>query len=91
MCNFYKKWRSEPFKQSDKFPYIMGLGTNTMPKSLLLFDSEETANSEIVITEAYEKTYNHILNLRGRGSEANTGGVVLTGQPGIGMSLMLVR
>ena len=26
-----------------------------MPESLLLFHSEETANSEIVITEAYEK------------------------------------
>ena len=85
---FYEKWRSEPFEQPQKFPYIMGFGTNSDGQSLLQFRSEETANGEIVITKAYEDMYNRILNIREGNPESDTRGVVLTGQPGIGASIV---
>ena len=85
---FYEKWRSEPFKQPQKFPYIIGLGTNSNGRSLLQFLPQDTANSEIVITRAYEDMYNRILSIREGKPESDTRGVVLTGQPGIGASIV---
>jgi len=71
----------------------MGLGTNSKDESLLQFHTDDTADSkiDIVIAKAYEDTYKRILNLREKNSESNARGVVLTGQPGIGGFLILVR
>jgi len=88
MQQFYTKWRSDPFKMSCNFPHTLGLGADSRG-SLLRFYPEDPVNSEIVVTQAYENTYNRILTLRGTKSKRRA--VVLTGQPGVGASLISVR
>jgi len=91
MQEFYTNWRSESFEQSNDFPYVLRLGMNGRGEDLLRFHPGDTAESDIVTTKAYENMYNRILNLREGTSESNTMGVLLTGQPGVGASLNLVR
>jgi len=91
MQEFYTNWRSESIEQSNDFPYVLRLGMNDRGEDLLRFHPEDTADSDIVVTKAYEDMYNRILNLREGTSESNTRGVLLTGQPGVGASLNLLR
>jgi len=87
MQQFYTKWRSDPFRMSSNFPHTLGLGADSRG-SLLRFHPEGPVNSEIVVNQAYENTYNRILTLRGTKSKRRA--VVLTGQPGVGASLISV-
>ena len=52
--------------------------------------ADNTSNSKIVVTSAYHEMYYHILGFRKRSvSAVRNGGIVLTGQPGVGASLSL--
>ena len=88
MQQLYTKWRSDPFRISSNFPHTLGLRVDSRG-SLLPFHPEDTVDTEIVVTQAYENTYNRILTLRGTKSKRRA--VVLTGQPGVGVSLISVR
>ena len=83
---FYDSWRNDttkPGKFEEKFPYE--LHTGPVP-----FLAHETRGNKILVTESYEALYHRILRLRGQDMGTATG-VVVTGQPGAGESLLRDR
>jgi len=84
MQAFYEHWLQNPFRPSSNFPYDISLGENDVGEPLLQFHPYDTADSKIMITEAYDRIFHRILDLRQ--TDPDTQGVVITGQPGIGES-----
>ena len=84
--NFYDHWRNRAYGSGlrKRFPYKLSLG---VPGPM---GADNTSNSEIVVTSAYHEMYYRILGFRKRSASAvRNGGIVLTGQPGVGASLWL--
>ncbi|KAI0338710.1 hypothetical protein BDW22DRAFT_1487402 [Trametopsis cervina] len=81
----YRQWRHTAFPESSVFPYEISLtaneGESTPPPPF----NAPHVRERIVITEAYENTFLRILTHRRRTARGD-GGVVLTGQAGIGLS-----
>jgi hypothetical protein len=84
---FYEHWRdgSTRPKFSDKFPYTLSLGMDSIGRSLMPFHPNATSGAQILITKAYDDIFHRILRFRAIDTGHNRG-VVLTGQPGIGVS-----
>ena len=85
---FYEHWSdiSASSKFLNKFPYKLSLGVDSDGTPLLPFQSGGTSGSQILVTRAYDKTFDRLMTLRKKDEGATTG-AVLTGQPGIGASL----
>lgn len=79
---FYDHWRSSSYRFDlpKRFPYNLPL------KAPLPLGPYSTLNNEIVVTKGYYDMYYRILGLRMLSPGLN-GGIVLTGQPGIGEPL----
>ena len=84
---FYEHWRYDSTrpKFSDKFPYTLSLGTDSRGAPLMPFNLNATLGAQILITKAYDDMFHRILDFRATDTGSNRG-VVLTGQPGIGVS-----
>ena len=84
---FYDRCRdgSAGPKFLDNFPHRLSLGVKPDGTELLPFRSGSTLGGEILITELYDKLYHRILDFRKNG-KGDTKGVVLTRQPGTGVS-----
>jgi hypothetical protein len=67
------------------FPYKLSLGAGPDGRSRPPFAPAVLGN-EILVTEAYDKTFHRLLRLRMH-DKGHDKGAVLTGQPGIGTSL----
>ena len=79
---FYECWRQSDGSEFDhEFPYELSLGQVSLP-----FRVNLTLEDQIPVTEAYNFLFYRIMGIRIR-REGRTGGVVITGQPGIGTSL----
>ena len=81
---FYEYWRSRGYGSDLKkeFPYPLLLGG---PEVELPIHPAHTIDNKIVVTKEYHDMYFRILRLRQ--AYGPRGGVVLTGQPGIGASI----
>ena len=79
---FYEHWRKCPgaSKFLNTFPYKLPLGAN------LPFRPGNTSGDQILVTKSYDNMFHRLLRLRKK-DKGRTRGVVLTGQPGVGMSL----
>jgi hypothetical protein len=82
---FYEHWRESPFRFIDTFPYRLPLGVDSIGAPLMPFGPHATSGAEILITKAYDNMFRRILGFRAIDVGTNRG-VVLTGQPGIGVS-----
>ena len=84
---FYKTWRDETASSEfrDKFPYRLSLGRQLPPERLPLFLIMQPWKGGILVPESYEIMFRRLLRFckLGRGSSR---GVILTGQPGVGVS-----
>ena len=80
---FYDHWCKAPhsFGLPKRFPYTLSLGGSETCQPVGL---KTTLDNEIVVTKSYHDTYYRILGLRAI-EKGREGGVVLTGQPGVGM------
>jgi hypothetical protein len=85
--DFYNKWRSagSGSKFLNEFPYQLSLGQDARNKPLLPFHSDDPIGHRLLVTRSYNDLFHHILEKR-RMDEGVTRGVVLTGQPGVGVS-----
>ena len=77
-----------PGRFSDKFPYKLSLGQDENKAPLLPFRSASMSGDQIVVTESYVHMLHRILRLRSLDKGSNRG-VVVTGQPGTGASIMI--
>ena len=79
---FYKHWRkrSTVSKFQSTFPYELPLGV------VLPFCPGSTSENKIIVTKSYDHMFHRVLRFR-ENDEGRTKGIVLTGQPGIGVSL----
>ena len=84
---FYEHWRdcSTRPKFSDKFPNMLSLGMNSIGAPLMPFSPNHTSGAQILITKAYDDMFHRILRFRAIDTGSNRG-VVITGQPGVGVS-----
>ncbi|KAI0764753.1 hypothetical protein C8Q74DRAFT_1449937 [Fomes fomentarius] len=80
---FYDKWRNEPFPTPDEFPHQVDLGSGEAG-ALLPFRRTATVSGTILVRKSYSDLYNRILIYR-----RDSGGVIITGQPGVGKSMFL--
>ena len=85
---FYEGWynrsqRSQEPNFPNTLPYVISLreDDNTSP---LPFDSHKQLGNHILVTKSYDDMFHRILRLRLADIGADVG-VVLTGQPGIGV------
>jgi hypothetical protein len=85
---FYEHWRDDSAnsKFRTEFPYILEFGVGPKHHSHLRFHVDDTLGGRIVVTKAYDDMFHRLLLLRHRDAGSNIG-AVLTGQPGIGVSL----
>jgi len=85
---FYDEWRKEgaSSKFLNEFPYPLELGVDTLGRSFLPFQDGFTSEGKMVVTEAYDYMFHRLLGLRKRDKGTHRG-AILTGQPGIGVSL----
>ena len=81
---FCSYWYNRPygFGLKEKFPYTLSLGSSEVN---LPIHAGVTLDKTIVITKSYHEIYYRILDA----GRAGKGGVVLTGQPGVGASKRL--
>ena len=86
---FYKRWRDSSVgsKFDDQFPYTLELGVDPEGNSLPPLHDGDTSKNRILVTKSYEDMFYRLLRLRNKNNIANTGGAVITGQPGVGTSL----
>ena len=86
---FYEHWRRDENSTGSKFPntfpYKLSLGKSTDGVPLLPF-RPSASEDRILVTMSYETMFRRLLGLR-KISNERTRGVVLTGQPGIGVAL----
>ena len=87
---FYDIWRNGTADSEfrDKFPYELSLGRGLAQESLPDFLPNPESGAKILVTESYEHMFLRILDFRMKDSGFKKG-LVLTGQPGIGLSLQL--
>ena len=85
---FYERWRNTSTGSNfpNKFPYKLSLGVDSHDRPLLPFYSGRTSGNQILVTEAYDDMFHHLLYRRWN-DKGRTAGAVLTGQPGIGVPL----
>ena len=83
---FYSHWYNRCYGSGlqGKFPYTLSLGSSEVVLPVL---PKKTVDNTIVITRSYHETYYRMLDAR-KAMEGE-GGVVLTGQPGVGGSRQL--
>ena len=70
-----------------RVPYKLSLGVKQGGTDLLPFRSGSTSGGQILVTESYDTLLHRMLSFRRQG-RGDTKGVVLTGQPGTGASLL---
>lgn len=81
---FYDHWRNQPdFPTPDSFPHELHLGSDERGQPFLPFHTGTTTSDLILVTKSYSDLSDRILMGHVRGP----GGIVITGQPGIGMSM----
>ena len=84
---FYNKWRA-PDSSSEfhkEFPYQLSLGQDSRNMPLLPFRSGDPNGYRLLVTESYNNLFHRILKAR-RMDKGVTRGVVLIGEPGVGVS-----
>ena len=83
---FYDHWRNDNSKSKflDEFPYQLSLGINQRDRYSIPISVE--SRGKILVLESYERMFHHLLLLR-KGDKGSRQGVVITGQPGIGVCL----
>ena len=81
---FYEYWRDRGYGSDlkEEFPYQLLLGGSEVE---LPIQPAKTIDNKIVVTKEYHDMYFRVLRLRQ--ADGPDGGVVLTGQPGIGASI----
>jgi len=100
---FYDYWRdsSNKSKFRHEFPYPLSLEIDREGKSSFPLPLPKTSRTQILVTEAYEKMFHHLLLIRvGEGGirtdedgirmdeDVSCKGAIITGQSGIGTSLI---
>jgi len=84
---FYDHWRDSPSKFRDtSTTYTLSLMDPDI-ESKLSISPKHTTGNKILVTRAYEDMHHRLLRLRGN-DKGRTQGVVITGQPGIGGSII---
>lgn len=85
---FNQYWRddSNSSKFLDNFPYLLPLGVGEGNDLDLPYFLSIKTRDQILVTEAYDRLFHHLLLLRTR-DRGSQRGAVITGQPGVGPSL----
>jgi len=86
---FYEHWRDRSTATDflSAFPYKLSLGVDSDGTSLLPFRPDGTSGGQILVTRSYDVMLRRLLRLR-REDNGAAKGAVLTGQPGVGASLL---
>jgi len=82
---FYEHWRDSSTKFCDTFAYTLSLIAPDS-ESVPSFDPDSTLEGRVLVTKAYDDMFHRPLRLRSI-YEGRSKGVVLTGQPGISVSM----
>lgn len=84
---FYKTWSDETASSEfrDQFPYTLSLGRQLPLEHLPHFLTMHAWKGGILIPESYEVMIRRLLRFH-RLDLGSTRGVILTGQPGVGLS-----
>ena len=83
------RWRdsSTSSHPPEPLPYVLELGVDQGGKPLLPFRAGDISGDRILITKSYENMFYRLLRIR-RYDKGAGRGALLTGQPGIGESLL---